>query len=103
MVFANITSSNPGVNQACLGDENGAFTCSDVSGAVGDYSGVKFGLVNDDNILDVIFAGFSAFTRICDGTFSNCSNDTSLPFGDIELGEFGQALPSDLIFTNGFE
>lgn len=72
---------------------------------------MKLGLINDDNILDVIFAATpenssELFTRVCmgdgDGTFSNCVNDTSLKFFDIELGEFGQR-PPDEMFANGFE
>jgi len=33
--------------------------------------------------------------------FSNCANDTSLPFFDIELGEFGKSI-NDVI-ADGFE
>lgn len=102
VVFANVNGLTPGLNQVCLGDGNGAFTCNEISGVGGDYSEVKLGLLNNDNFMDAVIAGYD-FTRIClgngDGNFSNCSNDSNLSFQRIELGEFN----ADTIFKNDFE
>ncbi len=105
VVFANINGLNPGLNRVCLNDGSAVFTCSDVSGIAGSYNFSKLGLLNDDNNLDVVFNS-GTFTRSClgngDGTFSNCSNNTSIQLLDFELGEFGE-LPPDIMFVNGFE
>lgn len=94
VVFANTnTSLYPTIpNRVCLGNGNAQFSCSDVSGVVGDYQSVRIGDMNNDNILDAIF-GANSFVRICygvgDGTFNNCNNDNKVKVKRIELGEFG--------------
>ncbi len=98
VIFANVGGSNPGINRVCQNIGTAIFNCTNISGVANDYSDVKLGLINDDNILDVVFAGrndsIGYFTRVCigngDGTFSNCANDSNLAFSRIALGEFGE-------------
>lgn len=103
IVFAN-SGASTGKNRVCLGDGDADFSCSDVSGIVGNHSAVKLGLLNDDGILDAIFAGFGQFSRVCigngNGTFSSCVNDNTIKIFEFELGEFGGF---DVIFANGLE
>ncbi|VAW40686.1 hypothetical protein MNBD_GAMMA01-1847, partial [hydrothermal vent metagenome] len=111
IIFTNLSGVNSGINKVCQNIGAAIFSCSNVSGIADNYFDVELNLINDDNILDVIFTGrpensSELFTRVCigngDGTFSNCINDTNLKFGEIELGEFGQS-SSDVIFASGFE
>ncbi|MFK8012022.1 MAG: FG-GAP repeat domain-containing protein, partial [Marinicellaceae bacterium] len=109
VVFSNLIGDNPGINKVCLNSGIGTFSCNNISGFQGSFKSIKLGLMNHDNILDVVVSGddldfTESFTRIClgvgDGTFFQCNNDTKMPFNQIQLGEFGDF---DVIFTNGFE
>ena len=109
VVFSNLKGENPGINKVCQNSGLGQFSCNDISGFEGNFKSIKLGLLNNDNILDVVISGNNldfteSYTRIClglgNGTFFQCNNDTKLPFNQIQLGEFGDF---DVIFANGFE
>jgi len=109
VVFSNLNGNNSGVNKVCQNIGTGIFSCNNISGFEGNFKSIELGLMNNDDVLDVVISGNNldateSYTRIClgvgNGTFFQCKNDTKMPFDKIKLGEFGDF---DLIFTNSFE
>ena len=99
-----------GVNQVCLGDGTGRFTCSDVSADTNVSKGVVLGDVNGDSFLDAIFAnsvGFDAIfvNRVClgDGTGDFTCSDVSADTNDsrgVALGDVNGDSFLDAVFAN---
>jgi hypothetical protein len=67
-VFAN--DGVPGApNTACLGDGSGNFACSNVEAVANDTAGVALGEINNDGLLDAVFANPGQPNRVCLGHY----------------------------------
>ena len=109
VIFAN-SFNQP--NRICLDDGTGGFTCSDVSADTNISGGVALGDVNDDTLLDAVFANSPdpdqpnpGTNRIClgdgmgDFTCSDVSADTNDSTG-VALGDVNGDTLLDAVFAN---